>query len=549
MASRIMGSRFQPFSYAEMVRPLQESTAAQQQMEQAYDTMGAEASLVGSNLNEQLDSKAYQQHMKYQKDLEALSNQLSSDGLNAQSKQGLRTLRKNFMQNIVPMKRAVEQRNKRVEEQRQRQLNDPTYIIDNPESMTSIDDIMQNKAQPSRGVSGTVLQQQVAQSAQHLSKEIEDNPTRWRAILKGQNYELIKRNGFRPEDIMKVISQDPEASPILSNILNNVLVTAGVDKWTNDQAKQRAYQSAQMGLWSAVGGQSSQIVNNQDYISKLEQQRLDKAKTKVDADNNKREVDRNLYSTERYVPSVNKNENRVVQERDLDYIKTLIDKPLDMDKKIVEYIDEMEYHSADPQTGIMTAVPTGKKIKRTTISNRAKFDKIKKNYNITDEDPKEVYKKLQNIAKSRVFRNTSYAINVTDPTSIMKDINNSVMNRVSLKNHTGLNKLENGKKGDEIEKDEAFKYLGSNGELSINPELGIVISSTDSNGKMYSAVVDTELVDDAQQTYKNTLKDIRIAMSKGKMNLANSKMKALTKALYFKFNTKVMTQSKSSSKI
>ena len=55
----VSGARFRPFSYQEMVAPLQQATEAQQQIEDAYGELGAQSDLMASIANEQANPEAY----------------------------------------------------------------------------------------------------------------------------------------------------------------------------------------------------------------------------------------------------------------------------------------------------------------------------------------------------------------------------------------------------------------------------------------------------------------------------------------------------------
>ena len=57
--SIVINSRFKPFSYAEMLAPVQQSTEAHQQAEVAYANLATQAELVAGKAQEQTDPIAY----------------------------------------------------------------------------------------------------------------------------------------------------------------------------------------------------------------------------------------------------------------------------------------------------------------------------------------------------------------------------------------------------------------------------------------------------------------------------------------------------------
>ena len=90
MAYTRVRSKFRPFSYDEMVKPLLQQTLAQQELENAYGELNAKAS-VWENLasNEDPDSEAYQLYSSYANDLRASADQLAKEGLNATSRRSM----------------------------------------------------------------------------------------------------------------------------------------------------------------------------------------------------------------------------------------------------------------------------------------------------------------------------------------------------------------------------------------------------------------------------------------------------------------------------
>jgi hypothetical protein len=75
-------------------------------------------------------------------------------------------------------------------------------MFDRAASSLSLDELMANPTLSPRAYSGTMLAKQVGSAAQNLSKDMMDNPRKWRSILGGQYFESLMQRGFRPNEVL-----------------------------------------------------------------------------------------------------------------------------------------------------------------------------------------------------------------------------------------------------------------------------------------------------------------------------------------------------------
>ena len=76
-----IGSKFKPFSYAEMIQPVAMATEAHQQVEEQYANLSTQASQWEEKANEQTDPHAYKMYKTYANDLNNQANILAKEGL------------------------------------------------------------------------------------------------------------------------------------------------------------------------------------------------------------------------------------------------------------------------------------------------------------------------------------------------------------------------------------------------------------------------------------------------------------------------------------
>lgn len=272
MRGFVSGARFRPFSYQEMVAPLQQATEQQIQLEDVYSELGAKADLMASIANEQTNPKAYKKYKSFADDLAAQAEQLTKNGLTSDSRASLSKMRKRFASDIVPIEIANTKREQLTKEQREAMLKDPSLMFDTDYRMKSIDDIMDNPNATYEAISGNELTKRASQMASNFAKTIQNNP-QYQSILGGQYFQQMQQMGYTPDQIMSTILNDPNAPKELKQIADTVYEQSGLSKYSADiQGRGRQFINA--GLYDAIGTQKYDNMNNKGYMTAGEQARL-----------------------------------------------------------------------------------------------------------------------------------------------------------------------------------------------------------------------------------------------------------------------------------
>lgn len=269
-----INSKFKPFSYAEMLAPVQASTEAHQAVENEYADLATKSSVWEELANEQSDPYAYSLYKSYSKDLEEQANLLAKEGLTPTSRQSMLKMKQRYSKDIIPIEQAYARRQALVDEQRGALLKDNTLLFNKDAAMLSLDDLIRNPQLTYQSYSGTTLANQVGNAAKNLAKEMRDNPRKWRSILGNQYFETLMQEGFRPEEIVKVLQKDPNASPILKKLVDDAVASSGIANWNDESTLNRAWDYAGQGLWNAVGDTKYQNLQNQEYLNLLQREQL-----------------------------------------------------------------------------------------------------------------------------------------------------------------------------------------------------------------------------------------------------------------------------------
>ena len=266
----VVNSKFKPFSFERYIQPYQIYGQAYREVEDALGELTAKASVWENLANEQTDPYAYNMYKTYANDLEAQAAQLAREGLNPTSRKSLIGMKSRYNKEIVPIEQAYTARQKQAEQQQQALLQDPTLMLSRRASTTSLDDYIRNPQLAYESYSGKLLTSQAATAASALSKEMQEQPRKWRSILGDSYYETIMQKGFSSEAVLKAIQDNPSAAPQLTKIVEDALDSSGIRNWGDQATIARAVEYAKQGLWNAVGETQYQTLDN--WRAKLKEQ-------------------------------------------------------------------------------------------------------------------------------------------------------------------------------------------------------------------------------------------------------------------------------------
>lgn len=258
----VSGSKFRPFSYAEMLQPVQSATVAHQELENQYGELATKASVWEEMANEQTDPYAYKMYKTYANDLEEQAGQLAREGLNAASRRDMLNMRARYSKEITPIEQAYTARQKQAEEQQKALLQDPTLMLSRRAATTSLDDYVRNPQLAYEAYSGKLITAQAASAASALAKEMQEKPRKWRSILGNSYYEAMMQKGFSSQAVLQAIQDNPNAAPQLTRIVEDAINSSGVRNWGDQATIARAIDYAKQGLWSAVGETQYQTLDN-----------------------------------------------------------------------------------------------------------------------------------------------------------------------------------------------------------------------------------------------------------------------------------------------
>lgn len=542
-----IGSRFKPFSYAEMLQPVRSATQAHQELETQYSELASKANVWDNLADAQREPEAYSMYKRYADDLRAQADMLAQQGLTPASRQSLLDMKNRYSSEIIPIEQAYASKKGLIDAQRKHKEQDNTVIFDVDASTLSLDDFIRNPQLTYRPYSGAMISKQVSNAAHNLAREIRNNPRQWKKTMEGQYWQTMEQKGYTAQEILLAALNDDNAPEPLKKIVEDAIDASDIRSWNNSQALEQAYKYARLGLPDAIGDIRYDLQANRDFIP-----------SSAGSGNTTPNIGNPFYRT----------------------MDTNIVNPEIETSKLQEQVNDLNALMNNPEllnsedtlyTGMLGNIFLNQPIASTyTFSNedlqmigpgllrknnkyKRLLSKLSKEYGdihlntedgrISDTNIPDIIDKLQKKIKSSVVRSKVYIPNITDSSLIMQGIEENI--RALPGEESGLYEVEDGVKGKKIKKDDAYKYL-KDGNIYYTPDLGIVVTSRDNKGKVNTAVLDIGIVDDAGKTLKSYHEVINKALERGEPSSATLMIHGyddeeghhpgLMETLHYKFN-------------
>lgn len=253
MAYIVIDSKFKPFNYDELVKPVEQATEAHIALEDKFGELAEKASIWEEMANQETDPQAYAMYKKYSEDLQAQADLLASEGLTPGSRKSLLGMKARYSKEILPIEQAYARRKELADEQRKLMAQDGDMMFSTDYSTTSLDTLLNNPSAGYQSYSGKNLFDDSYKMASSIKQSMRTNERTWRDILGDDYYETVTQEGYSPEEILQVLSKDPRGSEVLNQIVEDVVHSSGIESWGDDATIKRAYEYARKGLWGAAG--------------------------------------------------------------------------------------------------------------------------------------------------------------------------------------------------------------------------------------------------------------------------------------------------------
>lgn len=265
-----IGSKFQPYTLAEMLVPYQTYKQEFDKREELYNTYAENAGLIGSQLDDTLDKDLMDAvYNPYMQELNQAAATLSSKGLSSENRKTLQNLRRRFGSDIAPIKVATEARAEARKNWDKLSSQDKTLMTNANPYYQAVSSYMNGKSPETYYVSGNELYSRGKALAEAFSRTLRDVPEgeALANTLGGQYYRITKQYGpdsKQMQDFMNDVADSiPELRSQIEDILNNTDIgKQGFTQEDRNKAEQYIIEGMKAGL---SGNTEVQYLQNRNW--------------------------------------------------------------------------------------------------------------------------------------------------------------------------------------------------------------------------------------------------------------------------------------------
>ena len=509
-----IGSKFQPYTLAEMLVPYQMYKQEFDKREELYNTYAENAGLIGSQLDDTLDKDLMDTvYNPYMQELNSAAATLSSKGLSSENRKTLQNLRRRFGSDIAPIKVATEARAEARKNWDKLSSQDRTLMTNANPYYQAVSNYMNGKSPETYYVSGNELYGRGKALAEAFSRTLRDVPEgeALASTLGGQYYRITKQygpNSKQMQDFMNDVADSiPELRSQIDDILNNTDI--GKQGFTADD-RNKAEQYIIEGMKAGLSGKTDvQYLDNKNFIDPYKRWQMGNNPTEEppifydfvgteiipDEDVNLKQMNAVLNNLRAYKEATDRGETISPYTTRMGYANKVLD---DQSKKIEEYIQNRQKENPnwnpDTDLGLMNLnreltrtldayarvgapVPQRNKEYRTENPIYTDYSKLSKQFGTDDinaliKNQQTAILHATNINKYAKFKNTQSSL-------AMRDLRTNLMSGVTDRSDSRqvkkmIHKLGNPK---DVPNEETLKKIfeDSSATIQFNPYTGKAI--------------------------------------------------------------------------
>lgn len=271
MANININSKFNPFTYAELLAPVQAATTEHKEIEQGLAQLQTEGSIWERLAEDESNSESYGRYKSFNDDLEQKVQTLSRSGITPGARQGLYKSAQNYASKIIPVKEAYEKREEEIKAQQAVFNSGNPVVFDRVAANQSIDDYLDK---PSRPYASLNLNNVADDASKLFLEAAQKNITEgnWGISMGGEQWQQTNKMGYTIEELNAVFNGDPNADQELVGIYNGLKESYKArGKW-NEDTYEEIVNSINQGAMRATEVQTTQMKDRKAYLNPLQQQ-------------------------------------------------------------------------------------------------------------------------------------------------------------------------------------------------------------------------------------------------------------------------------------
>lgn len=273
------GSNFQPFTYDELAKPIQQMAEAHNAAQDAYDALSMETAALGRYISDNEDDKqAKALYDEYNNRLRTLQDNLWNNGYTSSTRKDLSAAKTGYAGDIKRLQEAIKSRQEKSKEYWDTKHKHPDMIMGADPGLSGLDNYLNDDTygQNYYSYSGTQFMEEVGTDAKARANEMLRDPRIINDPRLAGYITRIKKDGFTSQEVMAasqavrsaiggdntaIQNLDP-ASTILADVLMNHLNSTGAAGNVSAEEFNRLFDYGVSGLSQAIGKTDVQYMSD-----------------------------------------------------------------------------------------------------------------------------------------------------------------------------------------------------------------------------------------------------------------------------------------------
>lgn len=267
----VIDSKFRPFSYDELIKPLMQYKEAYDKAEADYSNLATQTEQWKDIVNQTQSPEAYAMYSKYANDLNNIVDDFSK-GMTLQNRSQLLSMKRRYASDIQPIARASEAM-KTANELRVKAGPDAIFEVG---EYNSLDQFLHGKTANNRYQSRDAITKRTAAMTEAAMASAMKDPE-FKKALGNQYWMLTQHTGGSYEDLKAAIANNAQAQNRFAEIKAQVMKDAGYDRY-DTMGKQAIEDAINTGLYAGLDKPTRTFQANQNFQSDYQKAQLQLAK-------------------------------------------------------------------------------------------------------------------------------------------------------------------------------------------------------------------------------------------------------------------------------
>lgn len=270
----VIDSKFRPFSYDELIKPLVQYKEAYDKVEADYSNLAAQTEQWKDIANQTQSPEAYAMYSKYANDLNKVVDDFSK-GMTLKNRSQLLAMKRRYASDIQPIARASEAM-KEANDLRVKAGPDAIFEVG---EYNSLDQFLHGRTANNRYQSRDALTKRTAAMTEAAMASAMKDPE-FQKAMGDQYWMLTQHTGGSYEDLKAAIANNAQAQNRFAEIKAQVMKDAGYDRY-DAMGKQAIEDAINTGLYTGLDKPARSFQANQNFQSDYQKDQLQLSKKQL----------------------------------------------------------------------------------------------------------------------------------------------------------------------------------------------------------------------------------------------------------------------------